>query len=191
MVVLEPDSYPQQARIGSKLRHARISQHLTIRQVADSAGLTEGFVSRLERDLTSPSVATLVTICAVLRIDIGELLTRTEVARVSWDETPKLTQTNDGVSERLLTPRSENRIQVIHSEFSPGSSGNSMNYAVNAPIHFVHIVQGGLTIALQNDSWELNERDSLTFDGRELHSWKASEARGAIVLWCLSPATGE
>ena len=52
--------------IGSRIRAARHAQRLTIDQVADSTGLTKGFLSRVERDLTSPSVASLVTLCQVL-----------------------------------------------------------------------------------------------------------------------------
>lgn len=191
MVVLEAGSYPQRARIGARLRRARITQHLTIKQVAESSGVTEGFLSRLERDLTSPSVATLVTLCAVLKIDVGELLSHTEVARVTWEDAPKLAVTEPGVAERLLTPRSEARMQVIYGDHEPGATGSSHDYSVNAPLHFVHVVEGALTVRLQDESWDLGKRDSLTFDGREFHSWKASAELGATVLWCLSPATGE
>ncbi|MGB3337961.1 MAG: helix-turn-helix transcriptional regulator, partial [Devosia sp.] len=65
-----PPAAPDRARptvlIGTKLRTARKTRGLTLDQVAQAAGLTKGFVSRLERDDVSPSVASLVTVCEVL-----------------------------------------------------------------------------------------------------------------------------
>ena len=45
--------------IGASLRHVRRRQGLTLRQVAESAGVTESFLSQVERDIASPSIATL------------------------------------------------------------------------------------------------------------------------------------
>lgn len=164
---------------------------MTIRQVADSCGLTEGFLSRLERDLTSPSVATLVNLCTVLQIDIGALLSHAEAAHVRLDSAPTLSSKGTGISERLLTPRRENRLQVIRGELEPGAVGSSQNYSINSPVHFLHVVSGRISVTIQDETWELEENDSLTFDGNESHSWRTPEDSGAIVLWCLTPATGE
>ena len=62
--------------IGAKLRAARKLRSLTLDQVALAAGLTKGFVSRLERDDVSPSVASLVAVCDVLGLRVGELFER-------------------------------------------------------------------------------------------------------------------
>lgn len=191
MRVLEPDSYPQRARIGSRLRGARISRHLTIKQVAESCGLTEGFISRLERDLTSPSVATLISLCTVLKIDAGDLLSHTEASHVKLESAPRLRTQTAGTEERLLTPRSENRLQVIHAAIGPGESGSSQNYSVNSPVHFVHVLAGRLKVAFQDQAWDLEAGDSLTFDGNESHTWATPDDTSATVIWSLTPATGE
>ena len=58
-LALEPSFGP--VAIGSRIRAARQDQRLTIEQVVEATGLTNGFLSRVERNLTSPSVASLVT----------------------------------------------------------------------------------------------------------------------------------
>lgn len=75
----------QELRIGARLRDARRRQGLTIDQVARSTGLTKGFISRIERDMTSPSVSTLVTVCAALSLPVGELFVtpKTDVVRAA------------------------------------------------------------------------------------------------------------
>ena len=56
--------------IGPKLRELRIAKNLTQEELADRAELSKGFISQLERDLTSPSIATLVDILQCLGTDV-------------------------------------------------------------------------------------------------------------------------
>ena len=58
--------------IGPKLRELRIAKNLTQEELADRAELSKGFISQLERDLTSPSIATLVDILQCLGTTINE-----------------------------------------------------------------------------------------------------------------------
>ena len=52
--------------IGAKLKELRILKGLTQEELADRAELSKGFISQLERDLTSPSIATLMDILQCL-----------------------------------------------------------------------------------------------------------------------------
>lgn len=45
--------------IGEKIKELRIERGLTQEELADRAELSKGFISQVERDLTSPSIATL------------------------------------------------------------------------------------------------------------------------------------
>ena len=46
---------------------------MTLEQLANAAGLSKGYISRLERDDVSPSVASLVTVCDIIGLRVGEL----------------------------------------------------------------------------------------------------------------------
>ncbi|MEG0767065.1 MAG: cupin domain-containing protein [Clostridia bacterium] len=52
--------------IGGKIRRLRLGLGLTQEELADRCELSKGFISQLERDLTSPSIATLVDILECL-----------------------------------------------------------------------------------------------------------------------------
>src|SRR5688500_16701759 len=114
---VEPSNVP--VAIGSRIRAARQSQRLTIEQVADATGLTKGFLSRVERDLTSPSVASLVTLCQVLSISIGDLFAAPETHLTKRDAGPRISLGGEGIVERLLTARSERRLQIIQAVIEP------------------------------------------------------------------------
>ena len=174
-----------QINIGARLRSARQTQRMTIDQVAEASGLTKGFVSRVERDLTSPSVATLVKLCAVLGIDVGQLFATPATQLVRLADAPGIWLGGQGISEQLVTPRSQKRVQVIRAEVEPGGRGEQELYAVDCEIEVLHVISGVFTLLLPGQRFELQAGDTLTFPGREPHSWQNPGTQPAVLTWTL------
>jgi transcriptional regulator with XRE-family HTH domain len=183
---VEPSAAP--VAIGSRIRAARQAQRLTIEHVADATGLTKGFLSRVERDLTSPSVASLVTLCQVLSISVGDLFTVPETHLTRRDDGPRISLGGEGIVERLLTARSERRLQIIQAEIEPHGRGESELYAVDCEVDVLHIISGRLTLIMANESFDLQAGDTLSFPGREPHSWINRSNQPVQALWILVPA---
>ena len=68
--------------IGQKVRELRIAKNLTQEELADRSELSKGFISQLERDLTSPSIATLVDILQCLGTNLNEFFSDDEEEHV-------------------------------------------------------------------------------------------------------------
>ena len=60
--------------LGTLLRRHRKGQKLTLKAVAERAGVSEGFMSQVENNVKSPSLSSLMNICQALGVDVGELL---------------------------------------------------------------------------------------------------------------------
>ncbi|MDQ0092279.1 cupin domain-containing protein [Paeniglutamicibacter psychrophenolicus] len=174
--------------IGSRIRAARHAQRLTIDQVADSTGLTKGFLSRVERDLTSPSVASLVTLCQVLSMEVGELFTAPDTHVVRLAEAPRISLGGEGIVEQLVTARSERRLQVIRAVIAPRGEGETELYAVDCEVEVLHVLSGRFVLIFANERFDLNAGDTVTFPGREPHSWLNPTDEEAVVTWTLVPA---
>jgi transcriptional regulator with XRE-family HTH domain len=178
-----------EVRIGGRLRAARLAAGLTIEKVADAAGLTKGFVSRLERDEVSPSVASLVTICAAIGLRVGELFEPPVTAVVRADEKPPINFGGRKVREYLLTPGTQQHLEVIQSLIDPGGTGGAQPYTLDCDAEFVYVIAGRLEVRLSDEVITLGAGDSLTFPGREPHTWRnASKTEPCEVLWILAPA---
>lgn len=176
-------------RIGGRLRAARQARGLTLEKVADATNLTKGFISRLERDEVSPSVASLVSVCEVLGIRIGELFETPQTQVVRAAEGRRINFGGSKVQEFLLTPGTQSHLQVIHSTIEPGGSGGKELYTLDCEIEFVYVVRGELVVTLSGEAVHLAPGDAFTFPGREPHTW--ANARGDAeceVLWALAPA---
>lgn len=183
---IEPEN--RRVAIGSRLRAARQAQQLTIDDVATTTGLTKGFLSRVERDLTSPSVSSLIVLCEVLSISVGSLFEEPEVKIVRAADMPRINLGGVDTDERLLTPRNEARLQVIRSTIAPRGHGGAQLYSINADIDVVHVLSGSIVVRFSNAEWVLEPGDSLTFNGREPHSWSVLGDAGAELIWVLAPA---
>ena len=185
MKALPLETAPGQSLIGRRLRALREARRLTVAQLAEAAGVSKGFLSRLERDLTSPSVSTLVTLCQVLGASPGDVLDAPEVTVVRLADAPAISLGGEGIRERLITPRGSRDLQILRADIAPRGRGEAELYTVDCRVEAVHVVTGRLELRTTEAVHLLEEGDTVTFPGREPHSWANPDDRPAVVLWTL------
>lgn len=179
----------EQVQIGSRLRVARLAKGLTLGTVAAACGLTQGYLSKLERDQVSPSVASLVAICNAVGLRVGDLFEPPPSAIVRAGEGSLINFGAEKAREYMLTPGDQTHLQVIQSQIEPGGTGGAAEYVLDCDIEFIYVIRGALEILMGGDVFPLAEGDAMTMRGREPHTWRnASEADGCEVLWVLAPA---
>jgi transcriptional regulator with XRE-family HTH domain len=188
MRAVNPSPQTEPLSIGPKLRTTRLAQGLTMAQVAEATGLTKGFISRIERDETSPSVATLVTICQALSLPVGSLFEPPEHELIRLEDAPRVNFGGSRLLERLLTPRSEAGIQLLRSELEPGASGGDDFYTIACEVEVLHVLTGGITLRFPQQEIELTAGDTVTLAGREPHTWVNRSGGRSEVLWAIVPA---
>ena len=175
-------------KVGAMLRETRRGQGMTIDRLAEATGLTKGFISRVERDETSPSVSTLVTICQVLSLPVGALFEEPDRHVVPLGSAPLINMGGRGATERLVTPRSEPRIQMLRSTLAPGSTGGEELYTINCDAETMHVITGDVVVRFASTRFELGPGDTITFSGRDPHSWDNPGGTPAEIIWTLVPA---
>jgi transcriptional regulator with XRE-family HTH domain len=176
-------------RIGARLRAARRERGLSLAAVAARSGLTKGFLSEVERDLTSPSVGSLLRLCAALDVSIGELFDADQGPVVRAAERAPIGFGGEGVDEFQLTPAGERRLLVLQSDIAPGGGSGPEPYGLETDAEFVHVLAGTLDVDVAGTSFRLAAGDSMTFDAAAPHTWgNPSRTQPARVLWVLVPA---
>ncbi len=180
------DRAPQ---IGAQLRAARQRQAMTLVRLSEATGLTKGFLSQVERDLTSPSVGTLLRVCAALDVPVGDLFATTQGPLVRAAERAPVTFGGEGVEEFQLTPAGERRLLVLQSDIAPGGGSGEDAYRLESDAEFVHVLRGTLDVQVGDAAYRLADGDSFTFDAGSPHRWSnPSPVVPARVLWVLAPA---
>jgi transcriptional regulator with XRE-family HTH domain len=176
-------------RIGARLRAARRSQKMTIEAVAGATGLTKGFISRLERDEASPSVASLVAVCEAIGLRVGALFDPPETAVVRAGQGRPISFGATAARETLLTPGTQQQVEVIHTVLEGAGHGGEELYTLDCDTEFVYVVGGRLELLLEDETVTLGAGDAMTFPGRTPHTWRNHSATTRCeVLWVLSPA---
>ncbi|MET8828132.1 helix-turn-helix domain-containing protein [Streptomyces sp. NPDC004610] len=188
MKALHPTPSTDPVRVGARLRASRKAQGLTIEQVAAATGLTRGFLSRVERDETSPSVTTLVTLCQVLSLPVGSLFEGADTEVIRLPAAPRLNMGGHGVEDLMVTPRAQSKIQILRSRLDPGAHGGADLYTINCDVEVLHVISGEVTVRFTDHDETLTAGDTLTFSGREPHTWSNTGSGSAEVTWTFVPA---
>jgi transcriptional regulator with XRE-family HTH domain len=175
--------------IGPRLREARRVQGLSLAGLAERSGLTKGFLSQVERDLTSPSVGTLLRLCRALELPVGHLFDGAHTPLVRAGERVPIAFGGSGVSEFRLTPAEESRVMLLLSEIAPGGGSGDDPYSLGSDAEVAHVIEGSLHIEVDGTHFQLATGDTLTFDASAPHRWhNPSAALPTRVLWFLAPA---
>jgi transcriptional regulator with XRE-family HTH domain len=183
------DTGPERARIGAQLRAARLASRMSMAELAAQAGLTKGFVSKLERDLANVSVASLIRLCDALGVSVGSLFQAPRGEIVRRDARPPINFGGTRAREYLLTPAGEKRVQAILSHIEPGGGSGDEPYSLPADVEFVFVLAGQLEVTVGGEPVVLGQGDAFTFAASTEHTFHAVRGAGrAQVLWVLSPA---
>ncbi|MEU0402903.1 XRE family transcriptional regulator [Streptomyces sp. NPDC006197] len=173
-----------EASTGAQLRAIRISRGLSLTEVAHRADVTKGFLSQLERGLTNVSVPTLLRVCDVLRIGVGELFTHPEEQVV--ESGSRIDMGGEGVTEYLLTPADTTAFQVFRSVIEPGG-GTGGPYRLDTATIFAMGLSGSTRLIVGGETRMLSAGASTSFSGRTLHQFDNPGTTVSEVLWVLSP----
>jgi transcriptional regulator with XRE-family HTH domain len=187
--VPDESAWPASPRIGAQLRAARQAARKTVAEVAGESGLTKGFVSKLERDLTNISVASLIRLCDALGISVGSLFQAAKGKVVRKGEYPPINFGGKGVREYLLTPAGEKRVQALLSDIEPGGGSGDEPYSLPTDVEFAFVLSGQLSIVVAGEHITLNAGDAFTFQSSIEHTFQVMpSAEPTQVLWVFSPA---
>jgi transcriptional regulator with XRE-family HTH domain len=177
------------ARFGARLRHAREASRLSLGEVAARSGVTKSFLSRVERDMTSPSVASLMGICDALGLSLADLFQTPQTTLVRRGDRPRIADLPKAadVVDTLITPAGERHVTVLETIAPPGGSGGTTLYTLPSECEVCYVLQGSVEVQVEDQMFTLEQGDALTFGAAVPHSWKAL-SEGAHILWILAPA---
>lgn len=175
--------------IGRRLRRARLDRGLTLDQVASAVGLTKSFLSQLERDGTSASVASLQRICQVLGIRIAALLEPPSHSLLRRRNRTPVTFGGVGVLDYVLTPPDERRLQVFETHIAPDGTAGEELWTAEIDVDLVLVLEGELEIRFEDRIVVLAAGDALTFSPHEPHTWRnPSSTNGTVIIMASAPA---
>ena len=173
--------------IGPKIKRLRTQLGLTQEELANRCELSKGFISQLERDLTSPSIATL--------IDILECLGTSPRAFFSDDSERKCVFARDDMFElddeehghiTWLVPNAQkNEMEPILVALGAGQSTQKQD--PHEGEEFGYVLLGGITLHIGGETFKVRKGSSFCFKPTAVHYISNDTKREAKVLWVSTP----
>jgi transcriptional regulator with XRE-family HTH domain len=161
---------------------------MTMAELATATGLTSGFLSQLERDLTSVSLSSLARICAALDVRFGDVLDSSPTGAVIRRSDAGAWTGIGAHVDLLLSSRDERRFHLMESHIPPGAGAGEALYTFPADVELVYVLSGSLELQAEGKLFRVDAGDTLTYSPREPHTWRnPSEAEEAVVLWFSVP----
>lgn len=187
--------------IGQKLRQVRRQHGLSQRELAARAGLTNGAISLIEQNKTSPSVASLKRILDAIPMTMAEFFSEVEdgappryffSASEFTELSPQSRGMNGasaGVSLRQVGPAEPGvRLQMLHETYPPGADTGPQMLSHTGEEAGV-VIAGIIEVTVDGQSRVLNPGDGYRFDSSLPHRFRnIGEEPCVIVSACTPPS---
>lgn len=174
--------------IGRKIKLMRMENGLTQEELADRCELTKGFISQLERDLTSPSISTLIDILEALGTNLSEFFEEENDEKLVFtvDDTFVKDDELQKMKINWIIPNAQkNQMEPILLELEPG--GSSYKDTPHAGEEFGYVLTGEIELLHGKRRLRVKQGESFYFKPNKEHWIKNRSDKEAKVLWVSTP----
>ncbi|NQV46075.1 MAG: cupin domain-containing protein [Rhodospirillales bacterium] len=178
--------------VGEEIRHLRNAREIKLSELSEASGLSVGYLSQIERGISSPSIKALHSISRALDVTISWFFkdadTSNSIERryvVRADKRRNL-HFEGGITDELLSPNLGRELELLRCTFSPGATSGGEPYTHRGEEAGV-IISGTMELWLDDDHFVLEEGDSFAFSSDKPHRYRNSGDTEAVVIWAITP----
>lgn len=172
--------------IGHKIKSLRIQKGLTLQELASRSELTKGFLSQLERNLTSPSIATLEDILEALGSSLSEFFREEKEEQVVFQQKDFFIDEKETYTVNWIVPNTQkNVMEPILLELPQ----NGISFAMNPHDgeEFGYVVEGCVLLVSGEKKYTVRKGETFYLGGKEQHYLKNERKTPAKVIWVSTP----
>jgi len=174
--------------IGQKIKFLRQQNHLTQEELADRCELSKGFISMLERDQTSPSIATLKDILEALGTNLKDFFDDDEQDKVVFGDDDYAVKEDPDLRNKtcwLIPNAQKNEMEPILVTIEPSGRTYPDNPHEGEEIGFV--LEGSIQIHIGKNLYKAKKGESFLIKPDKPHFLSNEGKRTAKILWISTP----
>lgn len=179
-------------KFGEKLRTIREKKKITLKEIAEKAGVSESLISQIERNKVSPAIDTLIEIAHILDIDIEYLFSDIKKSKqlnlVKSNERNKVELNNVSYEQlsKTIDSKDEHGIEAYYMEIKPEAQSGSKEYGHNGKELGV-IIEGKGEFKIGTETFILEKGDSISFKSDVPHVLKNIGEIPLKAFWVITP----
>ena len=184
----KPERRPHVIDIGQRIRQLRIRNDLTLEELASRTELTKGFLSQLERNLTSPSLQTLSDIAEALGVSLSRFFAEGQEEQIVFTPEDAFTDEQEEYTIHWIIPNAQkNSMEPLLMEIAP--HGRTQTVDPHKGEEFGYVLAGRVTLVNESNPQGLPVKKGETFyvKGNETHYLENRTEREAVLLWISTP----
>ncbi len=174
--------------MGERLKAIRIKLNLTQQELADRADLSKGFISQLERDLTSLSVDTLGDLLLCLGTNLKEFFSEEDSDPIVYTKEDIVVKDMPELGSEiawLITNAQKNSLEPILVTIHKG--GKSEIHEPHEGEEFGYVLKGSVNLNFGTSVFKVKKGDSFNFIPSQTHYLSNIGTKDAVVLWVSTP----
>lgn len=174
-------------KIGEKIKRLRNANSLTQQELADRCELTKGYISQLERDLTSPSIATLTDILECLGTDLRNFFNEAVDSKIVFKEDDIFVkETDDNYIINWIIPNAQkNKMEPILVELK--SYSKTKLDEPHDGEEFGYVLTGSIILYYGSQSYKVKKGESFYIKANKNHYIENNGKNTARVIWVSTP----
>jgi len=175
-------------KIGEKIKRLRIKNSLTQEELADRSELTKGFISQVERDLTSPSIATLVDILDGLGTNLKDFFNDIEDEKIVFSKEDAFISENSdyGYNLKWIVPNAQkNLMEPILIELE--AEGRTKEDSPHEGEEFGYVISGSINLHIGSEIYIVRKGESFYFKANANHYISNRGKTIARIIWVSTP----
>lgn len=177
--------------IGQKIRSLRKEKRLSLTTLAEQTGFSIGFLSQVERDISTLSVKALFDLSRALDVNVTYFFDANEqnerrTGPVIRPQERRKISFRDGIVDELLSPRACSDLEMLWTCFPPGSSSGEHGIDHTGQEAGV-IITGILELTIGEDIYLLRAGDSYGFESTKPHRFRNPGNTDTIVVCAITP----
>lgn len=172
--------------IGKKLKELRLQNDLTLVDLASRCELTKGFLSQVEHNLTTPSIATLEDIVEALGTNLSEFFREEEEPQIAFSVQDFFVDEKDEYKIEWVIPNAQkNQMEPILLTLH--SHERSVELSSHHGEEFGYVLKGNVTLVRGNKKYKMKAQETFYLDGSKSHYLYNHGSGDAKVLWITTP----
>ncbi len=176
------------SKMGERIAQYRTFRGMSLRALAEAAGLSSSFLSQLENGRTNASVASLHKIADALGVALGQLFEDGKVHTTGVlraEDRPTLPL--EGGKKYVISRLPLKNVEVYAGEFAPGATTGPHGYVHGNSQEFFIVTEGTIIFELDAERYEMSKGDSIEFLSSVPHRAENLSTEMAEVIWITSP----